>query len=58
MPHKRTTHRSSVGKKVYALRDAKKQFVDSQTHERVSRQDQLRQDQLRQNQAERQARKR
>jgi len=42
VPHKRTTHRSHDGKKLYAVRDAKGRFVDIQTHERVSRQDQLR----------------
>jgi hypothetical protein len=42
VPHKRTTHRSHAGKKLYAVRDAKGRFVDIQTHERVSRQDQLR----------------
>lgn len=51
--HKRTTHRSSAGKKLYAIRDAKGKFMDIQTHERVSRQDQLRR-----SQAERQAKKR
>jgi hypothetical protein len=37
---KRTTHRSSAGKKLYAVRDAEGQFVDIQTHENVSRADQ------------------
>jgi hypothetical protein len=42
VPHKRTTHRSRSGKKLYAVRDAKGRFTDIQTHERASRQDQLR----------------
>jgi hypothetical protein len=37
---KRTTHRSSSGKKLYAVRDAKGKFKDIQTHERSSRADQ------------------
>jgi hypothetical protein len=37
---KRTTHRSSAGKKLYAVRDAKGKFKDIQTHERSSRADQ------------------
>jgi hypothetical protein len=37
---KRTTHRSSAGKKLYAVRDADGKFKDIQTHERSSRADQ------------------
>jgi hypothetical protein len=40
--HKRTTHRSKAGKKLYAVRDAKGKFTDIQTYERASRQDQSR----------------
>jgi hypothetical protein len=36
---KRTTHRSSAGKKLYAVRDADGQFKDIQTHENVFRAD-------------------
>jgi hypothetical protein len=32
---KRTTHRSSAGKKLYAVRDAKGKFEDIQTYERA-----------------------
>lgn len=32
---KRTTHRSSAGKKLYAVRDSKGRFVDIQTYERA-----------------------
>jgi hypothetical protein len=32
---KRTTHRSSSGKKLYAVRDAKGRFKDIQTYERA-----------------------
>jgi hypothetical protein len=39
---KRTTHRSSSGKKLYAVRDAKGRFKDIQTYERASRADQKR----------------
>ena len=39
MPSKRTTHRSSAGKKLYAVRDAKGKFKDIQTYERAHRQD-------------------
>ena len=53
VPNKRTTHRSVSGKKLYAVRDAKGRFVDIQTHERASRQDQARS-----SKAERQAKKR
>jgi hypothetical protein len=42
VPHKRTTHRSKAGKKLYAVRDSKGRFTDIQTYERASRQDQLR----------------
>jgi len=36
---KRTTHRSSSGKKLYAVRDKKGRFLDIQTYERAHRQD-------------------
>jgi hypothetical protein len=36
---KRTTHRSSKGKKLYAVRDAKGKFKDIQTYERAHRAD-------------------
>jgi hypothetical protein len=36
---KRTTHRSSTGKKLYAVRNSKGQFVDIQTYERAHRMD-------------------
>jgi len=36
---RRTTHRSSKGKKLYAARDAKGQFKDIQTYERAHRAD-------------------
>ena len=36
---RRTTHRSKVGKKLYALRDAKGRFKDIQTYERAHRAD-------------------
>ena len=36
---KRTTHRSSSGKKLYAVRDASGQFKDIQTYERAHRAD-------------------
>jgi hypothetical protein len=39
MPQKRTTHRSTKGKKLYAVRDKKGQFKDIQTYERAHRQD-------------------
>lgn len=39
MPTKRTTHRSSSGKKLYAVRDAQGRFVDIQTYERAHRAD-------------------
>ena len=39
MPTKRTTHRSSAGKKLYAVRDSKGRFKDIQTYERAHRQD-------------------
>jgi hypothetical protein len=32
---RRTTHRSSAGKKLYAVRDAKGRFRDIQTYERA-----------------------
>jgi hypothetical protein len=40
--HKRTTHRSGVGRKLYAIRDTKGRFQDIQKYERTSRQDQWR----------------
>jgi hypothetical protein len=36
---KRTTHRSSAGKKLYAVRDAKGKFEDIQTFERAHERD-------------------
>jgi hypothetical protein len=39
MPTKRTTHRSSTGKKLYAVRDAQGRFKDIQTYERAHRAD-------------------
>ena len=36
---KRTTHRSSAGKKLYAVRDKSGKFKDIQTYERAHRQD-------------------
>lgn len=39
MAGKRTTHRSSSGKKLYAVRDAKGRFKDIQTYERAHRAD-------------------
>jgi len=39
MPAKRTTHRSSSGKKLYAVRDAKGRFKDIQTYKRAHSQD-------------------
>jgi hypothetical protein len=35
----RTTHRSSAGKKLYAVRDAEGRFLDIQTYERAHRGD-------------------
>ena len=35
MPGKRTTHRSSKGTKLYAVRDAKGRFKDIQTYKRA-----------------------
>lgn len=35
MPTKRTTHRSSKGTKLYAVRDAKGRFKDIQTYKRA-----------------------
>lgn len=35
MATKRTTHRSSSGKKLYAVRDAEGKFKDIQTYERA-----------------------
>lgn len=39
MPGHRTTHRSSTGKKLYAVRDAQGRFRDIQTYERAHRAD-------------------
>jgi hypothetical protein len=36
---RRTTHRSSTGKKLYAVRNKKGQFKDIQTYERAHRAD-------------------
>ena len=36
---RRTTHRSSTGKKLYAVRDASGRFKDIQTYERAQRAD-------------------
>jgi hypothetical protein len=36
---RRTTHRSSAGKKLYAVRDASGRFEDIQTYERAHRAD-------------------
>ena len=36
---KRTTHRSTSGKKLYAVRDSKGRFVDIQTYEKAHRAD-------------------
>ncbi len=36
---RRTTHRSSAGKKLYAVRDAQGKFKDIQTYERAHRAD-------------------
>jgi hypothetical protein len=36
---RRTTHRSTAGKKLYAVRDAKGRFKDIQTYERAHRAD-------------------
>lgn len=35
MPTKRTTHRSSSGKKLYAVRDSRGRFKDIQTYKRA-----------------------
>jgi len=39
MPTRRTTHRSTAGKKLYAVRDAQGRFKDIQTYERAQRAD-------------------
>ncbi len=39
MPAKRTTHRSSSGKKLYARRDAEGKFKDIQSYKRAHGQD-------------------
>ena len=36
---RRTTHRSTAGKKLYAVRDARGRFIDIQTFERAHRAD-------------------
>ena len=36
---RRTTHRSTSGKKLYAVRDEKGRFLDIQTYERAHRAD-------------------
>jgi hypothetical protein len=36
---RRTTHRSTAGKKLYAVRDASGKFEDIQTYERAHRSD-------------------
>lgn len=36
---RRTTHRSTAGKKLYAVRDAQGRFKDIQTYERAHRAD-------------------
>ena len=42
MATKRTTHRSTSGTKLYAVRDAKGRFKDIQTYERAHRADMAR----------------
>jgi hypothetical protein len=39
MPAKRTTHRSSTGKKLYAERDAQGRITDTQRYKRAHGQD-------------------
>jgi DNA-binding protein HU-beta len=39
MPIKRTTHRSSKGTKLYAVRDSKGRFKDIQTYKRAQAMD-------------------
>lgn len=39
MPAKRTTHRTSTGKKLYAMRDAKGRIKDIQTYKKAHGQD-------------------
>jgi hypothetical protein len=39
MPTKRTTHRSTAGKKLYAVRDKEGQFKDIQTYKKAHGQD-------------------
>jgi hypothetical protein len=39
MPTKRTTHRSSAGKKLYAVRTSSGRFEDIQSYERAHRSD-------------------
>jgi hypothetical protein len=39
MPIRRTTHRSSKGTKLYAVRDSKGRFKDIQTHKRAQAMD-------------------
>jgi hypothetical protein len=42
MPTKRTTHRSTAGKKLYAVRDKEGQFKDIQTYKKAHGQDIMR----------------
>ena len=39
MPENRTTHRSTSGKKLYAVRDQQGRFTDTQTYENAHRTD-------------------
>ena len=39
MPQKRTAHRSTTGKKLYAVRDEKGKFKDIQSYKRAHSQD-------------------
>lgn len=39
MPAKRTTHRSSAGKKLYAVRDTEGKFKDIQSYKKAHGQD-------------------
>jgi len=43
---RRTTHRSTTGRKLYAVRDAKGRFKDIQTYERAHRADLMRKSKL------------
>jgi hypothetical protein len=53
MPTHRTTHRSSTGKKLYAVRDAQGRFLDIQTFERAHRGDLSKKSKAERNQARR-----